>query len=190
MYIWQFSFGNYCYSFLLLCKKVLHFWIYLQGTGASSRSKSPRKSKSSPSKNYSGKSPYEPNSPPPTKKKINSRTRPNSFPDQSPVKNNNNKTSFKKPKVINNNSINNLHHLQKSRNHHNGTSRRASDVSTIGLEAESSAPVSVVNSGFRPIKNRRTFSVDSIHSDSPYQKKTSSKVSSRAGKGTKVARYS
>ena len=63
-------------------------------------------------------------------------------------------------------------------------------MSTIGLEAESSAPVSVVNSGFRPIKNRRTFSVDSIHSDSPYQKKTSSKVSSRAGKGTKVARYS
>ena len=56
-------------------------------------------------------------------------------------------------------------------------------MSTIGLEAESSAPVSVVNSGFRPIKNRRTFSVDSIHSDSPYQKKTSSKVSSRAGKG-------
>ena len=113
------------------------------------------------------------------KKKVNSRTRPNSFPDQSPVKVDN--KTFKKPKVNNNNNSN---LLQKSRNHHrNGTSRRASDVSTIGLEAESSAPVSAVNAGFRPIKNRRTFSVDSIHSDSPYQKKLSSKVSSRAGKG-------
>ena len=38
---------------------------------------------------------------------------------------------------------------------------------------------------FRPIKNnKRTFSVDSIHSDSPYQKKASSKVSSRGLKGS------
>ena len=51
--------------------------------------------------------------------------------------------------------------------------------STIGLE-ESQQPLQ----SFRPIKPKRTFSVDSIHSDSPYVKKATSKVSSRVLRGS------